>query len=254
MVAAEIGKLFDGCEWVGIPFAGGMSEVPHIKARGLLVNDLHLDIINLAQVVAVESTKDWLKIAADAKAFHPQSLTSAQEFCKTMPKVNFADPERALNYFVAVWMGMSGMAGTDKEFNGNLAMRFTASGGGSNTRYRSAIEALDAWNATLRRCEFSTLDFRTFFAKCQDRPKHGLYVDAPWPDDGCGYKHKFTLDDQKDLARYLSQFEYMRVVVRFGDHPLIHDLYPDDEWDWRFLESRTQGNNAKREVWLTKIG
>lgn len=251
MIAAEIGKLFDGCEWVGIPFAGGMSEVPHIKARGLLVNDLHRDVINLAACVAQPQTREWLAATADIQPFHPDILAQAQKNCRGEFSGGF-DPERALSFFVSQWMGRSGQSGTDDEFNGNLAMRFTASGGGSNTRYRSAIESLEAWGQTLKRCEFSCLDWRVFLAKCQDRPKHGLYVDAPWPDDGDGYRHKFTEQDQRDLASGLRQFEYMRIVVRYGDHPLIRELYPEDEWTWKPLTSRTQGNNAKAEALIMR--
>ena len=245
MIASEIGKEFKGCEWVGIPFAGGMSEVPHIEARGLLVNDLHRDVINLAAVVANPLTRAGLIQELDNKIFHPDVLQESQDVCRNP---DFSSPySRALHYFTAVWMGRSGQAGTDDEFSGNLAMRFTSSGGGSNTRYRSAIESLEAWGKTLKRCEFSCLDWRVFLAKCQDRPKHGLYVDAPWPTDGDGYKHKFTEADQRDLAKALLRFECAKVVVRFGEHELVKELYPESDWAWKRLTSRTQGNNAKSE-------
>ncbi len=145
-------------------------------------------------------------------------------------------------------MGRSGQAGTDSEFDGGLAMRFTASGGGSNTRYRSAVESLEAWGHTLKRCEFSCLDWRVFLTKCQDRPKHGMYVDAPWPKDGGNYRHKFTEQDQRDLAAALGKFDQMRIVVRYGDHPLIRELYPESAWTWHMMTSRTQGNNEKSEA------
>ena len=249
MIAKETGKALDGCEWVGIPFAGGMSEVPHIKARGLLVNDLHRDIINLANAVCIPEFRGWIKEQADAMIFHPDCLKTAQDACKSAPPPrNSTDALRALNYFVAVWMGRSGKAGTDDEFDGNLAMRFTASGGGSNTRYRSAIESLEAWGQTLKRCEFSCLDWRVFMTKCQDKPKHGLYVDAPWPKDGGNYLHKFTETDQQELAVALGKFDQCRVVVRYGDHPLIRELYPESAWTWHMMTSRTQGNNAKAEA------
>jgi DNA adenine methylase len=259
MIAKDIGKLLDGCEWVGIPFAGGMSEVPHITARGLLVNDLHRDIINLARVTVDRELRRQLMCEAEKQIFHPDKLSAAQDACKSCEpppgpnsdKTDYLDGQRALDYFTAVWMGRSGQAGTDDEFNGNLAMRFTASGGGSNTRYRSAIESLEAWGHTLKRCEFSCLDWRVFLTKCQDRPKHGLYVDAPWPKDGGNYVHKFTEQDQRDLAAALAKFDQCRVVVRYGDHPLIRELYPESRWDWRMLTSRTQGNNDKAEALIT---
>ena len=49
--AAEVGRLLEGCRFVGIPFAGGMSEVPFITAKQILANDLHRGVINLARVV-----------------------------------------------------------------------------------------------------------------------------------------------------------------------------------------------------------
>src|SRR5581483_2099678 len=51
MLAAHVGKALDGCSWVGLPFCGGMSEVPHIKARTIVCNDRHRAILNLAAVV-----------------------------------------------------------------------------------------------------------------------------------------------------------------------------------------------------------
>jgi len=32
MLGAHVGKALQGCSWVGIPFAGGLCEVPHIDA------------------------------------------------------------------------------------------------------------------------------------------------------------------------------------------------------------------------------
>lgn len=250
MLGPEVGKALAGCEWVGIPFCGGMSEVPHITARALLVNDLHRDIINLARITADDDSRAKLIKDADSDnfIFHPDNLRMAQELCKKTEPLDSPHYTRALLYFVACWMGRSGKSGTDSEFDGGFAMRFTASGGGSNVRYRSAIESLEAWGKTLKRCEFSCLDFRDFLAKCHDRPKYGIYVDAPWPDDGDGYRHKFTEDDHRTLADWLGRFEYTRVVVRFGDHELIRSLYPESDWTWNMLTSRTQANEGKSEA------
>ncbi len=250
MMSKEYAKPLEGCEWVGVLFAGGMSIVPHIKARGLLVNDLHRDIINLAKVTADDAARAYLikELDADTTIFHPDVLKMAQDICKGGPPVESVT--RAICYFISVWMGRSGHAGTESEFDGNLSMRFTASGGGSNVRYRSAVQSLEAWGAALKRCEFSCLDWRVFLEKCQNRPKHGLYVDAPWPKDGGDYVHKFTEQDQRDLAAELSKWDLMRVVVRYGDHPLIRELYPESKWTWKLLTSRTQGNNGKAEAMI----
>lgn len=93
------------------------------------------------------------------------------------------------------------------------------------------------------------MDAYAFLDKCRDEEGIGLYIDAPWPDDGDKYRHKFTNDDQRRLATKLSAFEKTRVVIRYGDHPLIRELYPEGlRWTWRLIAGRTQTNAPKREV------
>lgn len=258
MLASEVGKALKGCEWVGIVFAGGMSEVPHIDARTLLVNDKHLHVINLAMVVADCDLRPKLIEAVDALAFHPDALLKAQAKCKVAEhehwRSSHGNLEWAINYFVASWMGRSAKAGTDQEFDGGLPLRWNAGGGDSNTRYRSAIESIGAWGKTMRRCNFSTLDFREFLGKCKDAPRHGIYADAPFPDDGDGYKHKFKERDHIDLRTLLAQFTETRVVIRYHDHPLIRDLYPDEgHWHWNRLAGRNQANDETPEVLITNF-
>ncbi len=249
MLAPIVGKEIGKCDWAGVVFSGGMAEVPHIRARELLVNDLHRDIINLARVMANAESRKWLVEAAGSLLFHPDILKEAQDYCRILipPKVA-ADQMRALWYFVAVWMGRSTIAGTDKEFEGNLSSRFTASGGGSNVRYRSAISSAEAWGQVLSHCEFSVLDFREFLNKCHNRKGHAIYSDAPFPDAGDGYRHKFIERDHRDLAAELGRFTNTRVVIRYNDHPLVRELYPESRWTWNRLNSRTQANKALAEV------
>src|SRR5437868_4359672 len=99
MLAEHVGKALAGCEWVGIPFAGGMAEVPHIKARGMLINDLHRDVINLARVIADDEGAEWLATKAAEPIFHPDELAEAQTQCKNE---QLTSRLRALNYFIAI--------------------------------------------------------------------------------------------------------------------------------------------------------
>src|SRR5262249_46710613 len=119
MLGAEVGKLLVGCEWVGVPFAGGMSEVAHLKARTVAGNDLHCHVINLAKVVADPKLKDDLVAALEAVPFHPVALREAQFRCDGLwsngstlddPIVNWAR-----DYFVSAWMARNGKAGTKDE-------------------------------------------------------------------------------------------------------------------------------------------
>jgi DNA adenine methylase len=258
MLASEVGKLLRGCEWVGIPFAGGMSEVLHIDARTIVVNDRHRHIINLARVAA--SRGETLALDLEQRFFHPDELAAAQRQCRYWESQMEESPgdhlegghyDAAVAYAIAVWMGRSAKAGTVDEFKGNLALRWNAGGGDSNVRYRSGIEAIRAFGEAGRRCTFSTLDFRDFLAKCKDAPKHGIYSDSPFPDAGDEYRHSFAEKDFCDLAKLLAQYEQTRVVVRYYDHPLIRELYPESRWTWHLLKGRTQANKEAPEVIIT---
>ncbi len=67
----------------------------------------------------------------------------------------------------------------------------------------------------------------------------------------CGklYQHSFTDRDHADLAELLSRFKATTVVLRYGDAPLIRELYRN----WRIIEasSRDQCNAVKGELWIT---
>lgn len=254
---ACVGKLLDGCSWVGIPFGGGLCEVPHIQARTIVVSDLHRHVINLARVVADEEGRQWLAKEADALPFHPDVLAGMQEaagrlhpFAHNTP----ADWQAALWYFVSQWMGRSGKAGTDAEFTGKLPVRWNSGGGDSNVRYRSAIASLDAWGQAMRGCNFVCLDVFEFLDSCKDEVGVGLYCDPPFPGPGDAYREKFGEHQQRLLASRLRAFEKALVVCRFYDHPLVRELYPETSWVWNFVDGRDQANQTKNEVYLVRCG
>lgn len=256
MIAKHVGDALDGCRWVGVPFAGGMTELLYIKATTIVVSDPHRNIINLARCVQDDGAFTELKRRLDSTLFHPETLSDAQEWCRQCQPIGthgLADIQAAYNFFICAWMGRSGNAGADNEFKGNLSTRWNANGGDSCKRFRSAVRALWQWRRVFRRCNFASLDVFDFLKECDDSEGHGLYIDAPWPDDGAKYRHKFTEEQQRQLAEKLSAFEHMRVVIRYGDHPLIRKLYPEDRWQWTAIEGRTQGNNAKAEVLITNV-
>lgn len=254
--AAEVGSMLHGCKWVGIPFCGGCSEVPHIDAKQILANDKHRHLINLCRTIQNDVGRAWLIKYADAFPYHPDVLAQAQEESKIdCPETDGAVYNAALWYFIAVWMGRGGNAGTVDEFKGNLPIRWNANGGGSNRRYRTAIEALDAWGETFRRCEFTCMDAFDFIAKCQDTAETGIYCDPNWPDAGEDYTHKIDQAGQCKLAGVLRRFNHARVVVRFGEHPLIRELYTEvGGWKWHPLESRNQANDIKPECLIVRNG
>ena len=254
-IAPLIGRELAGCKWVGVPFAGGMSEIAEIQASSIAVNDLHRHVINLARVVANPDLRRWLVQNLDRLAFHPDTLKQAQGACRVyesdpLPDTNLIPSKHwAMWYFVCCWMGRSASGGCDREFQGGISTRWNANGGDSNTRYRSALRGLAEWGRIMRRCSFTCMDAFDFLERCPDTRETGIYVDAPWPDDGEKYKHKFTEDDQRQLADTMVGFQNARVVIRYGDHPLIRKLYTvQDGWHWHPIDGRTQTNETKREV------
>ncbi|MBN2024962.1 MAG: hypothetical protein JW809_19450 [Pirellulales bacterium] len=258
MLAPEVGKLLAGCRWVGVPFAGGMPELAYIDAPTIVVGDVHRHVMNLAAVVATTKCRRRLSAHLSRMPFHPDVLALAQTHCEEMERGGWtfetADAELserwALNYFIVSWMGRSGKAGTVDEFKGALPIRWNANGGDSNTRYRSAVGSLRAWHRILRRCNFATIDVFEFLAKVQDLDGHGLYCDPPFPETGLPYKHKFTEEDHRGLAKALGAFQKVRIVCRFYDHPLVRELYPETRWRWRPFTGRKQSNAEAPEVLL----
>jgi site-specific DNA-adenine methylase len=264
MLAATVGRQLAGCAWVAVPFAGGMSEVPHIGARTLLVNDLHRHLINLARTVADPVAGPKLYRRLRRRLFHPDDLARAQARCRARehgpeqigqlfggawnenaePQLDWAE-----DYFVAAWMSRSGVAGTGGEFTGGLAVRYNAGGGDSVVRFQNAARGLVAWRREFRRCQFTTEDaFAVIERRVKDADGTGVYCDPPFPGPGDAYAHTFGEDGQRRLARLLAGFTKARVVARFYDHPLIRELYPEGRWRWLRQAGRKQTNDAAPEV------
>ena len=252
MLAEHVGNQLGPLEWVGIPFFGSGPELLHIRARSVVANDLHRHVINLARAINCPMTRPHLLRALKATLFHPDELGDAQKWCKEhQPHPGAPDLHAAYCYFISQWMGRSGKAGTKGEFNGAIPVRWSASGGGSAVRFQSAVRSISAWGQALRRVEFVTLDAIEFLDKCVDNERHGVYCDPPFPDAGEEYKHAIDEAYHRKLAIKLTSFEATRVVCRFYDHPLIRELYREDDiraWSWLRLKGRKGTNEEAPEV------
>lgn len=256
MLAKHVGEELKGCNWVGVTFAGGMSELAKIDARTINVNDKHEHLINLARVMADPVYGPRLYRVLKRELFHPAALVGAQSICRhalnTGGKLN--EPVGAhhvgwaISYFVCCWMTRHATAGTPGEFTGGISTRWTASGGDSNAHYRGAVRAINEWRRVFARCNFTCLDFEAFLAKCKDEAGIGIYCDPPFPGPGDKYTYKMGSRDHESLAAWLGRFKTARVVCRFYDVPTIRKLYPEPQWTWRHLTGRKQTNDAAPEV------
>lgn len=248
MIAPHVGQELAGCKWVGVPFAGGMTELLCIDAPSIVVSDLHRHVINLALTVQHEVYGRTLRRKLRETPFHPDAMARSQAYCKEYNPIHQPDLTAAYHYFCCCWMGRSHKSGIDDEFNGGVSIRWNGNGGDSNTRYRSAIRSLVRWQQVMRRCNFSVMDCFEFLARCEDAPRHGIYCDPPFPEVGDRYRHQFTEANHRRLAVTLSHFKETRVVCRFYRHELIEELYPECNWTWRRLVGRKQSNAEAPEV------
>jgi site-specific DNA-adenine methylase len=254
----RIGRALGDLVWCGVPFAGGMPELPYIRTRTGVANDLHRHLINLARVIRTRPAD--LVERLDAIVFHPDELAAAQDFCLRREVAGGEAPalpvdgdlDWAVAYFAATWMTRGGNAGTKNEFSSGLSMRFSGGGGGSAVRFRSAIDSILGWSKVLDRWEFSTLDVFEFLDKVDDVPSSGLYLDPPWPNLGKNYAHRVNDGFHDRLAARLLRFEKARIVVRYGNHPTIVKAYPKAAWTWESETTRNSGNKDVDEVLLVR--
>lgn len=260
MLGPKVGEALRGCNWVGVVFAGGFAEVPHIKASTLVCNDKHKAIMNMAHVCADERLGPKLYRKLRRMEFSQERLDDARDVCGLWEKGLAVSDDARLSwaeaYFIACWMNRSAKAGTDTEFDGGLPIRWSGGGGDSALRFHNAVLGLPAWRRTLRRCSFYCEDFREFLLKCKDVEGNGIYADPPFFDVGSQYRHKFRDEDHVALYRALCRFSKAKVVIRYYDHPMMRELYGATPALWRFnpLEGgRTQANKTAPEVLITNF-
>jgi len=266
--AARPAELFAACKpkitCIAVPFVGGFSEVGHFSANIISVNDKDAHVLNLAKIVRTDC--DRLVAELEATPYHPNVLAAAQEFCRALdlpPDPRFRnfdslfdhvapDPfQWAYYYFICSWMGRGGKGGTVGEFKQGLSVRWKSTGGDSVVRFRNATQSLKEWQKIMQQCTFHVMDAFDFLAECQERdvPENGIYCDPPWVDLGDKYVHAFGKADHQRLRDVLECFQKSRVIVRYGDHPLVRQLYED--WRWHMLSGRTQANDEQAELLLT---
>lgn len=251
-VAPQLAAMLDHCNHVTIPFVGGASILPHLKARAIICNDLNGLAINFYQVLSgvAGDTAKWLLLQrCEHTLAHPSDLQAATSI---LASGDASRDSLAWAYWAQCWLGRKGTGGTTKAHKSNPSMRWTANGGTNASRITSAAVGLKEWADTFRRCEWTDWDFRKVLGKVADQPGIGLYCDPPWIGAGDDYLHRFNEADHRDLAALLGRFEHTAIVIRYGDAPLLRELYPAESWHWIEAASRTQANKVREEVWITR--
>jgi site-specific DNA-adenine methylase len=251
-VARELAAMLDHCQHVTIPFVGGASILPHLKARAIVANDLNNLAITFYRVISGvhgSTEKAWLMRRCSQTLSHPAEIERASEILDH--EITSCDPSSmAWAYWALCWIGRKGKGGTSS-MGGTPSVRWTPEGGTNATRIRSAASDLEEWAKTLERCEWTCLDFVDVLSKVKDDPRCGVYCDPPWVGAGDAYAHTFATSDHVRLAHGLELFGETTIVVRYGDHPLVRELYQKPHWTISEATARTQANKQLGEIWIT---
>lgn len=246
MVARPLAAMLDHCDHVTIPFVGGASILPHLKARAIVANDLHDLAISFYRVLSGNDfqTADLIERCKRTLS-HPASLAYAERLAQDS-RATIGDKAWAM--WALCWIGRKGKGGT-KHQGGMPSVRRTANGGTNASRIRAAANDLHEWAKHFERCEWESVCFRELLPKVADNESCGIYCDPPWVDVGRNYLHSFSQGDHVDLLDELRRFEKTTVIVRYGDSPLVRSLYRG--WNIIEAESRDQCNAVKGEIWIT---
>ena len=251
--AELVGELLEGCDLVGVLFAGGMPELLTITARQVLVCDTHSELITLAQTIRDEGKFGRFLRRVTGTMFHEGELADAQTILRRLRDGHDErEDDVAWAFFVNSWMIRNGDAGKNNELDCKLAMRWTTSGGDSAVRWRSAIVGTYEFHDAFQRCSFLARDFEEVLAALHDKPEVGIYLDPPWfGKEGSYYLHGFTREQHERLAELLSAFQHARIVLRINDHAETWRLYPRDQWEVRQATGRNSGG-TRDELYLCR--
>lgn len=208
------------------PFCGSMAVLmlkPPCEME--TVNDLHGDLINLAKVIQDKELGfqlyDKLSRTLCAEQFFRES--KERWISREQPNGEL-DIDRAYDYFVASWMGLNGVSGTER-CNYQFALRWCVGGGQGARRWKSVMESMPAWHKRLQNVLIIKKDAFEILGNIKDATETVIYCDPPYFDKGSKYVHDFDEDQHGQLAHCLGRFKKARVVVSYYDDPRLTSLY-----------------------------
>lgn len=203
--------------------------------------DLYGHVINLARVLQDDALVLQLYERLQRTLCTEEIFCRARAFYKEHPVISNTstpDIEAAYCYFVMSWIGVGGISGSVG--TQTMSIQWTSTGGGSATRFVSAINSLPSWHCRLRHVNVICRNIFDVLPKITDELGVVIYVDPPYLSvtrgSGRVYLHEFVYDDHTRLAVELQRFREVRVIVSYYDHPRLEELYPG--WTKRILPPR----------------
>jgi len=225
-LAPQIVELIGDHKSYWEPFCGSMAVLFAKPICSMeTVNDLHGELINLAKVVQDvklgEQLYDKLCRTLCAEQFFRESK---ERWISGSCADGVLDIDRAYDYFVASWMGLNGVSGTER-CNYQFAVRWVDNGGHGAARWRAVVGSMPAWHRRLRRVLIISRDAFEVVDNIADGAEVVIYVDPPYIKKGSRYIHDFKEADHRRLAQSLARFKKARVIVSYYDHPDLAKLY-----------------------------
>jgi DNA adenine methylase len=231
------------------PFCGSMAVLlQKDPSQKETVNDLHGDLVNLAEVIQYEVTAEILYERLQRTLFTEAVLESARVVLSQQPANDMRSKvQRAYYYFIASWMGRNGTAGTAR-LDYQIAVRWTKNGGSPTVRFKNAVDSIPAWHLRLGNVVILSRDAFQVMDRFEDVAGTAIFADPPHCDEtrskgaikngrGGKYLHEFDHDrDHERLAEILRGYRKARVVVSYYDCERIRKLYDG----WTFIDHSRQ--------------
>lgn len=228
------------------PFCGSCAVSLATKADVHIVNDLHMDLYNLAVVLAHPELSVELQEAVNRTLFSEgMFMSQLQVLQESFGPKEVPDLARAFAYTYVCWSGHNGFAGTTVEPRFNV--RFTGGGGDPAARWRSVGESIPEWHKRMRTWTILNRDAFELIESIPDKPGTVIYVDSPYhrvARSNATYYHDFVgpslfdpIDPHARLRDTLARFTETLVVISHYDCQPIRDLYSGSSWK---IEENTQ--------------
>lgn len=252
-LAAKIVDVLGAHQTYWEPFCGSMAILFGKEPCEMeTVNDLYGDLINLARVVQDKELSFELYDKL-CRTLYVEELFEEAKLEWTSEPFQFYDKpdiERAYYYFVASWMGINGVSGTER-CNYAFAMRYCRGGGQGARRWQSVVGSMPAWHKRLRNVVIIRKDAFEVIPNIKDEPGVAIYCDPPYFDKSDKYVHDFTAGDHEKLAEQLKRFTKSKVVVSYYDCPEVRQLYTGFEFiscskSYASLRNASRRNEKKK--------
>lgn len=225
-LAPRIVELLGGHRVYWEPFCGSMSVLlakPPCEME--TVNDLYGDLINLAKVIQNEKLGLKLYEKLYRTLYSEQFFDEAKARWISAPEINGQiDFDRAYDFFVASWMGLNGVSGTER-YNYCFALRWCIGGGQGARRWQSVVESMPSWHKRLRNVVIIRRDAFEVIENIKDETGVAIYCDPPYIDKSDKYVHDFQGSDHRRLAGSLQRFKKSLVIVSYYDCEQVRQLY-----------------------------